>query len=132
MADVLILRNDLLRSIGRRQPMRLSPAQERLLIDCLKGPVDERSQSEALDVLTLAQRARVLSPTQVDNAIDACLTILSRTPPPMVRLEGARFLWHSKTPRGIAALRLLLNDPAPKIRDAAKQGLAEISQTASP
>ncbi len=125
MADMMILRNDFRLSIARRQRMRLSPSQARRLIACLNGPVDELSQSEALDALTLAQRAGFLSPAQAHEAVGTCLAVLSRTPPPMVRLEGARFLSHSKDPRGIAALRLLLNDPIPKIRDAAKQSLAK-------
>lgn len=126
MGDMIIVRNDILRSMERRQPMRLSPAKERLLIDCLRGPGDELSQSEALDALMLAQQAGYLSPPQVQEADEACLSLLRRMPPPMVRLEGARFLSHKKDSRSIAALRLLLNDPNPKIQDAAKQGLTEI------
>jgi len=53
------------------------------------------------------------------------VSVLARTPPPMVRLEGARFLSHSKDSKGIGALRLLRNDPAPKIREAALYSLAE-------
>ena len=106
--------------------MTLSPAQDRLLITCLNGPVDESSQSEALDALALAQRAGFLTLPQVQTAEETCLSVLSRMPPPMVRLEGARFLAHKKDPKSIAALRRLLNDPVPKIRDSAKLGLTEI------
>ena len=130
MSDVMVVRNDLLASMKRRQPRSLSPAQERLLTDCLQGPTDERSQSEALDALILAQRAGVLTPKQSQNALEECLTLLSRKPPYMVRLEGARFLSHSKSPKRIPSLRLLLNDPDPKIRAAAEQGLAQLNYTA--
>ena len=121
MSDVMIVRNSILRSMTRHEPIRLSAAQDRLLSDCLNGPVDERSQSEALDVLLLAQRAGGLSPAEARIAEEECVNVLSRTPAPMVRLEGARFLAHSKSPRAIAALRRLQNDPISKIRDAANQ-----------
>lgn len=127
MSDLIILRNDLLSSIGRQQPMNFTLAQERLVFDCLHGPVDERSQSEALDVLKLAIRAGFLTAPQTHEANEACFSILSRTPPPMVRLEAARFLDYSKDPRRIAALDILQNDPDPKIQTAAEKGLAAIA-----
>jgi hypothetical protein len=126
MADLIILRNDLLGSTRQQQPRKLSPAQDRLVIDCLQGPVDESSQSEALDVLKLAARAGFLTPSQTHEANEECFSILRRTPPPMVRLEAARFLGYSKDPRRIAALDILRNDPDPKIQGAAKKGLTKI------
>lgn len=105
--------------------MRLSPAQARQAIACLNGPVDELSQSEALDVLAMAQRSGSLPSAQTREATEVCVSVLSRTPPPLVRLEGARFLSHSRNPAGIGALRRLLDDPVPKIREAATRSLAE-------
>ena len=125
MSDMIILKNSVQRSIMRGQPMRFSPVQTRQAIACLNGPVDELSQSEALDVLTMARRSGFLSPAQIREVTEVCVSVLARTPPPMVRLEGARFLSHSKDPKGIGALRLLRNDPAPKIREAALYSLAE-------
>ena len=125
MSDMMLIRNGLLRSITRRQPVYLSPAQARQALACLNGPGDELSRSEALDVLNMARQAGSLSPAQTQEATEVCVSVLDRTPPPMVRLEGARFLSHSKYPAGVGALRILLNDPVPKIRDAAIRSLAE-------
>ncbi len=122
---MIVLKNSVQRAIVRGQPRHLSPTQARQAIACLNGPVDELSQSEALDVLGLARRTGFLSSDQTQAATAACVSILSRTPPPMVRLEGARFLSHSKDAESTGALRLLLNDPAPNIREAAMQGLGD-------
>lgn len=107
--------------------MNFTPAQERLVFDCLHGPEDERSQSEALDVLKLAARAGFLTAAQTHEANEACFSVLSRTPQPMVRLQAARFLNYSKDPRRIAALRILRHDPDPKIQASAKKGLGAIT-----
>ena len=125
MSDMIILKNSVQRPIMRGQPMRFSLAQSRQAIACLNGPIDELSQSEALDVLTMARRSGFLSAAQTHEATQVCVSVLARTPPPMVRLEGARFLSHSKDSKGIGALRLLRNDPVPKIRKAALDSLAE-------
>ncbi len=125
MSDMIILKNSLQRSIMQGKPTRLSPTQVHQAIACLNGPVEELSQSEALDVLTMARRSGSLSSAQTREATEVCLSVLSRIPPPLVRLEGARFLSHSKDPADIGALRHLLDDPNPKIRDAATRGLAE-------
>ena len=128
MSDVMIVRDKVLHSMIARRPWKLSSAQEDLLIGCLNGATDERSQSEALDAYSLAARAGYLSPAQADRAIMACLKLLDRMPPPMVRLEGARFLGSAKASRGIPALQRLQSDPLPKVRVAARQGLAQIEE----
>ena len=119
MNAILILRNDLRQALAAHQPCAISPSQNLLLLDSLNGPADDLLQSEALDVLGLAARAHALSPMQSRAAVTSALAILSGTPGPMVRLEGARFLSHTGDARGLPTLGRLAQDPSPRIREAA-------------
>ena len=105
---------------------KLTLAQSATLVRMVNSPVNDLSQSEALDVLSLAQRADALSPAQVQQAQQATLRVLSRTPGAMVRLEGARFLGHLGNPQGASALTVLGHDDDPKVRQAAGQALARL------
>ncbi len=123
MADALLLRRKLLLYPGRR----LTSAQSGRLVSIAAGPADEQSQSEALDVLSLAQRADALSPLQVRGAEKAALQALRGSPGPMVRLESARLLGHLGNPANAPALAALQGDSDPKIRQAAVEALARIA-----
>lgn len=123
MAEALIIRRDLLRHPG----MTLSPAQSRTLVGYVGSPVNEQSQSEALDVLSLAGRARALSAAQVRDAEEAALQVLGGSPGPMVRLEAARLLGHLGSSTGVPALTALQKDSDPKVRQAAAEALARIA-----
>lgn len=120
MADTLGIRRGLILHPG----VKLSPAQSGTLVQIVGGPVNEQSQSEALDVLSLAQRARALSPPQSQQAQDAALRVLQTSPGPMVRLESARLLGHIGGSGGVSALTALSLDGDPKIQEAARQALA--------
>ena len=104
--------------------VKLSRAQHSRLVAIVGSPVNEQSQSEALDVLSLAHRAHLLSPPQSAQAQDAALAVLQTSPGPMVRLESARLLGHLGSAASVPALTLLLADPDPKVQDAARQALA--------
>ncbi len=119
MADALDIRRGLILHPGER----LSPAQSRRLVRIIGAPVNEQSQSEALDVLGLAQRAHALSPSQSQAAQAATLSVLQTSPGPMVRLESARFLGHIGGAASVPALTVLLDDPDPKVQAAARQAL---------
>ncbi len=128
MADALLLRRNLLLYPGRK----LSLAQSRQLVSIAAGPASEQSQSEqsqseALDVLSLAQRAHALSPPQVRDAEGAALQALRGSPGPMVRLESARLLGHLGNPADASALSALRADNDPKVRQAAGEALARIA-----
>jgi len=100
------------------------PAQTGQLVAIVGGPANDQSQSEALDVLSLAHRAHALSPPQSTQAQNAALAVLQTSPGPMVRLESARLLGHLGSAASVPALTLLLADTDPKVSDAAKQALA--------
>lgn len=123
MAEALVIRHELLRHPG----MTLSPAQSRTLVGYVGSPVNEQSQSEALDVLSLAGRARALSVAQVQDAEEAALQVLGGSPGPMVRLEAARLLGHLGSLTGVPALTALQKDNDPKVRLAAAEALTRIA-----
>ena len=123
MADALLLRRSLLVYPGRK----LTPAQSGRLIAIAAGPINDQSQSEALDVLSLAQRANALSPLQVRDAEGAALQALRGSPGLMVRLESARLLGHLGSPANVPALLALQGDSDPKVRQAAGEALARIT-----
>ena len=120
MSDALTVRRDLILHPG----VKLSRAQHSRLVTIVGSPINEQSQSEALDVLSLAHRAHLLSPPQSAQAQDAALAVLQTSPGPMVRLESARLLGHLGSAASVPALTLLLADPDPKVQDAARQALA--------
>ena len=120
MADALTVRRDLLMHPG----VKLSPAHQGQLVAIVGSPVNDQSQSEALDVLSLAQRAHALSAAQSAQAQDAALAVLKTSPGPMVRLESARLLGHLGGGASIPALTRLLGDADPKVQDAAREALA--------
>ena len=120
MADALTIRRSLILHPG----VSLSPAQTGQLVAIVGGPANDQSQSEALDVLSLAHRAHALSPPQSTQAQNAALAVLQTSPGPMVRLESARLLGHLGSAASVPALTLLLADTDPKVSDAAKQALA--------
>ena len=129
MADALQTRQFLLRS----PHSKLTLTQSNLLTGLINSPVNDLSQSEALDVLNMAQRANALSPGQVRDAQEATFAVLNQSPGPMVRLESARFLGHlgnkgARDGRGKAALTLLEGDTDPKIRQAAHLALARMQK----
>lgn len=123
MADALLLRRSLLVYPGRK----LTPAQSGRLVGIAAGPVSDQSQSEALDVLSLAQRADALSPLQVRAAEGAALQALRGSPGPMVRLESARLLGHLGNRANAPALSALQEDSDPKVRQAAGEALARVT-----
>lgn len=108
----------------------LSVAQSAGLVRLINSPINDQSQSEALDVLSLALRANDLPPEQARQAQQATLRLLEHSPGPMVRLESARFLGHLGGSRGTDALRSLQNDADPKVRQAAGEALARVQQSA--
>ncbi len=117
--DALIIRRGLL-----QHPHSPLPAAQVAQLNALVvRPTEEQSQSEALDVLGLAQRAHALSAAQAQDAQTATLLALSRNPAPMVRLEGARLLGHLGLSGSTPALTLLQQDADPKIRQAAGEAL---------
>ena len=120
MASALIIRRGLLLHPGAK----LSPAHHGQLVAIVGSPINDQSQSEALDVLSLAHRAHALSASQSASAQDAALAVLKTSPGPMVRLESARLLGHLGSAASIPALTLLLSDADPKVQDAARQALA--------
>ena len=128
MAEALIIRRDLLRHPG----VALSPDQCRTLVGYVGSPVNEQSQSEALDVLSMANRARALSAAQARDAEEAALQVLGGSPGPMVRLEAARLLGHLGSAAGIPALTALRQDGDPKVRQAATEALARIAAPEKP
>ena len=105
---------------------KLSAVQGALLVSLVGSPVDDQAQSEALDVLGLAQRGNALSPDQQQKAQDATLLALGRSPGPMVRLESARLLGHLGSRAGIPALTLLQTDSDSKVREAAGEALRRV------
>ena len=119
MADALEIRRSLILHPG----VKLTPVQHSRLVAIVSSPVNEQSQSEALDVLCLAHRGHTLSPPQSAQAQDAALAVLKTSPGPMVRLESARLLGHLGSARNIPALTLLAKDADPKVQDAARQAL---------
>ena len=138
MADALILRRALLMHPGRK----FSLAQSRRLVSIAAGPVNgqpqsdqpqndqpqnDQAQSEALDVLSLAQRAHALSPPMVRDAEAAALRALRGSPGPMVRLESARLLGHLGNPADAPALASLQGDSDPKVREAADEALVWVA-----
>lgn len=123
MAEALGLRRALLMHPGRK----LTPVQSRRLVSISAGPADDQSQSEALDVLSLAQRAHALSPLQVRDAEGAALSALRGSAGPMVRLESARLLGHLGNPADAPAVSALQGDRDPKVRQAAGEALARLT-----
>ena len=123
MAEALLIRRDLLLHPGRT----LNPAQGRRLVGLVSSPVNDQSQSEALDVLGLAQRAHALPAPQARDAEAAALQVLRDSPGPMVRLESARFFGHLGSPADTAALTALQQDSDPKVREAAGDALARLA-----
>lgn len=123
MADALLLRRSLLVYPGRK----FTSAQSGRLVGIAAGPMNDESQSEALDVLSLAQRAHALSPLQVRAAEGAALQALRGSPGPMVRLESARLLGHLGNPADAPALTALQGDGDPKVRQAAGEALARLA-----
>ncbi len=119
MSDALAIRRSFLLHPGAS----LLPAQGRRLVEIVRGPVNEQSQSEALDVLGLTLRAHALSAAQSRQAQDAALAVLQTNPGPMVRLESARLLGHLGGPAVRPALTTLSADPDPKVQNAARRGL---------
>ncbi len=120
MADAILLRRNLLMHPGTK----LNLAQSRRLVGIAAGSADgqlqsDQSQSEALDVLSLAQRAHALSPAQGSEAEAAALHALRGSPGPMARLESARLLGHLGNPADAPALSALRGDSDPKVRQAA-------------
>jgi hypothetical protein len=107
---------------------KLTLAQSTLLVSLINNPVNELSQSEALDVLSLAQRANALSPMQAQKAEDATLLVLRSSPGAMVRLESARFLGHLGNTGSIPALTTLGRDSDPKVQSAARIALARVQK----
>ncbi len=107
---------------------KLSSSQSAALVASVAGPSDDQSQSEALDVLSLAQRAHALSVGQSRQARLAALLVLQHSPGPMVRLESARLLGHLGDRGGIPALLALQQDADPKVRDAAGQALTRVQK----
>lgn len=109
---------------------KLSAGQSAALLASVAGSADDQAQSEALDVLSLAQRARALSAAQSRLACLAALSLLRQNPGPMVRLESARLLGHLGSQSSIPALQRLQQDADPKVRDAAGQALARVQKQA--
>ena len=107
---------------------KLNAAQAAALIASAAGPPDDQAQSEALDVLGLAQRANALSPAQAQEALAATLSVLRGVPGPMTRLEAARLLGHLGSAAGASALQLLLRDTDPKVQSAASEALAHLQK----
>jgi hypothetical protein len=114
------------RLILMHQVTKLSAGQSASLIGLIASPRDDQSQSEALDVLGLAQRADALSADQAQKALAATLRVLGHTPGPMVRLESARLLGHLGNPSSIPALLTLQRDSDPKVQSAAGDALAQV------
>ena len=108
--------------------LKLSSSQSAALVASAAGPSDDQAQSEALDVLSLAQRAHALSAGQARQARLAALSVLQQNPGPMVRLESARLLGHLGDQGGVPALLVLQQDTDPKVRDAAGQALAWVQK----
>ena len=123
VSNALLIRRGLLEHPG----IALSRAQSGLLVTMIGAPVNDQSQSEALDVLSLAQRNNALPTLQARSAQAATLLVLRSSPGPMVRLESARFLGHLGDADSVPALTLLQQDSEPKVRQAAAEALARIS-----
>ncbi len=123
MAEALLIRRDLLMHPG----VTLSLTQGRRLVGFVGSPINEESQSEALDVLGLALRAGALSAPQARDANTAALEVLRGSPAPMVRLESARLLGHLKTLADAPVLAALQHDSDPKVRQAAEEGLNRLA-----
>ena len=107
---------------------KLSLRQSATLAASAAGPADDQAQSEALDVLSLAQRAHALSPAQSRQAQGAALSVLGQNPGPMVRLESARLLGHLGDRSSTPALLALQQDSDPKVREAAGEALARVQR----
>ncbi|MGI4790675.1 MAG: hypothetical protein ACRYFS_17715 [Janthinobacterium lividum] len=123
MASALKARQSLL----SHPTLKLSTTQISQMVTLVNSPVDDVSQSEALDVLSLAQRANELSSAQIRTAQDATLLVLTHSPGMMVRLESARFLGHLGGTRGVFALTALQSDLDPRVRQAAHDSLTQIT-----
>ena len=124
MNSALIVRGQI---VMRRVP-QISADQEALLLGILSGPADDMAQSEALDVLGIAERMNALSPAQKKDGSKATLELLRRSPGPMVRLESARLLGHLGGASALPALLALQADSDPKVQQAAKRALAQIKR----
>lgn len=111
-----------------RPSPKLSAGQSAALIASVAGSADDQSQSEALDVLSLAQRAHALSAAQSRQARLAALSVLRQNPGPMVRLESARLLGHFGDRSSTPALLALQQDADPKVREAAGQALTRVQK----
>lgn len=111
-----------------RYSPKLSAGQGAALLASVAGPADDQAQSEALDVLGLAQRAHALSASQSRQARLAALSILQQNPGPMVRLESARLLGHLGDRGSAPALKALQQDADPKVREAAGQALTRVQK----
>lgn len=116
------------RFLRTRSSPKLSAGQSAALLASVAGPADDQAQSEALDVLSLAQRAHALSPSQSRQARLAALSVLQQNPGPMVRLESARLLGHLGESSSTPALLVLRQDADPKVREAAGQALTRIQK----
>ena len=106
---------------------KLSAGQSAALIASVASGGDQ-AQSEALDVLGLAQRAHALSASQSRQAQGAALSALGQNPGPMVRLESARLLGHLGDRSSTAALLALQQDSDPKVREAAGKALMRVQK----
>ena len=106
---------------------KLSARQSASLLASVASGSDQ-AQSEALDVLGLAQRAHALSASQSRQARQSALLVLGQNPGPMVRLESARLLGHLGDRTGIPALLKLQQDSDPKIREAARVALTRVQK----
>ena len=124
MSAALVVRGQLL----MHRISEVSADQQTLLLGILSGPADDMTQSEALDVLGIAERMHALSPAQEKEGLQAAMRILRRRPGPMVRLESARLLGHLATSSSIPALTALQGDSDPKVREAAEEALAQIKK----
>ncbi len=107
---------------------KLTAAQAAALVASAAGPPDDQAQSEAMDVLGLAQRANALSPAQAQDALAATLSALRGVPGPMTRLEAARLLGHLGSSGGAAALQALQRDSDAKVQLAAREALAHLQK----
>ncbi len=107
---------------------KLGAGQSAALFASVTAPSDDQAQSEALDVLSLAQRAHALSASQSRQAQQVALSVLRQSPGPMVRLESARLLGHLGDRSSTSALLALQQDSDPKVREAARVALTRIQK----
>ena len=107
---------------------KLSAGQSAAIFASVAAPGDDQAQSEALDVLSLAQRAHALSASQSRQAQQAALSVLRQNPGPMARLESARLLGHLGDQSSTSALLALEQDSDPKVREAAGVALTRVQK----